>query len=193
MAYYGEVFTPQISTGNVLTTVDLRDTTKPNNGATNPLGAKFRSNVVSAANPNGFPVAYRYVRYNSATNAAVVAFPGVVFWTDATRTTVTSTLSEAYTGTINMIAGYLLPNSASITTLTAAILNGNFVWMQVAGFLAGAASVGSTAVGDALIGANTWLPGRTAAGTAPLNRVLAWAGTAIASSKSDVDIVIESL
>lgn len=193
MAYYGEVFTPEVSTGSVLTALDIRDTTKPNNGARNPLGAKWRTNIVSAANPNGYNVAYRYVRYNSATNAAVVAFPGVVFWTDATRTTVTSTLSEAYTGTINMIAGYLLPNSVSISTLTAAILNGNFVWIQVAGFLAGAASVASTAVGDALIGANTWAPGRTAANTAPTNRVLAWAGTAIASSKSDVDIVIESL
>lgn len=192
MAQYGpSLQTAQITTGNVRTTVDAYDSTKLNNGAKNPLGASYYDNTVSLANPNGVFGKFRYVRYNSVTNAAVKAFPGVVFWADNTYTTVTSTVSEAVDTTVSSIAGYLMPNSTDISGFTAALLNGNYVWIQVGGWIKGAAAAASTAVGDAVIGLNTWVPGRTALNTAPLNRVLAWALTAVASNVSDMMIVVE--
>lgn len=197
MAYYGEVFTPEVSSGNVATVLDIRDTTKSNNGARNPLGAKFRSNVVSAANPNGYPVAYRYVRYNSTANAATQASPAGVFWTDNTFTTVTSTKSEALGGTTggpSFPAGVVLQTSARVT---AAQLNGNFIWIQVAGFLSGVLSPSAAAGDQCLLTGTDWTTTggftKVTVATAPTGRVVSLAVAAAASNVADMYLCFESL
>lgn|SRR5437879_5770465 len=200
MAIYGaSLQTAQVTTGNVATALDKFDSTKPNNGAQNNLGTKYYDNPTTVANPNGTFVAYKYVRYNSTANAATQAAPAAVFWTDNTFTTVTSTASEslftaAAGGAANGIAGILLLTSATVTN---AQLNGNFVWIQVYGHLAGIAAPASTAKGDAILATQAdWTTtggfSRVAAGTAPTGRVAYFAETAVASAKSDGFVAIES-
>lgn len=193
MSYFGEVFTPEISSGNVRTALDLFDATKPNNGARNPLGAKFRAAVITAANPNGAPAVYRYVRYNSTANSiAVQSGPAVVYYTDATFTTVTGKFSESL-GLQSYVAGYLLLNSTDKSGLTAAILNGNFCWIAVAGFVSAAVSAATTA-GDQLIAtgdmSTTGGTARIAGAAATTGRVAAYAS---AASPGNINVVVESI
>jgi len=178
--------TPQVTTGNVRTTMDKYDTTQLNNGAKNPLGAVYFDS-------NG--VKYRYVQYNSSGNAtAVLAYPGVVYWVDALRTQVTALYSEALTAKVNSVAGYMMINSTDVSTLTAALLNTNYIWIAVAGYVKGAASVASTVADDILIGSTTgFVPARIASGSAILNVPVAIAQTAVSSNKSDVWVCVESL
>ena len=175
--------------------MDVRDVTKPQNGARNQLGRKYYDIVATVANPDGAYVAYRYVRYNSTANAAVQATPACVWWTDATFTTVTSTLSEGMG--VNFAAGLLMINSTDVSTLTAAILNGNFVWICVAGYVKSVAAAASTVKGDLNIGNQTdWTTtaglARLAAGANITYRPLAAAVTSLSSSKADLLVVIES-
>lgn len=184
----------QVTTGNVRTVLDVRDTTKPNNGAPNALGSSYYDNPTSTANPNGVPVKYRYVRYNSTANSAVKAAPGLVYWVDNTYTTVTSTMSEGITGTLNDVAGFMMVNSTDLTTLTATLLNGNFVWICVGGYVKAAIVAAATAVGDAEVGGGAaWVPVRVASGTAPTGRPAGFALTAISGSTADVYVTCESI
>jgi len=197
MANFGPaVLTAQISTGNPLTTVDLFDATKINNNAQNDLGiAYYHKAGVTAANPYGYWQKLRYVRYNSATNPAVLARPAVVYWTDEFKTTVSGTQADGFTGTSDDAAGILLPNSTSISTLTAALLNGNFVWICVGGFVPGVNAPASTAVGDWLYGTSgNWTLFRIAyhVGTVTPDKYVAHARSAVASNAADMDIVLES-
>lgn len=186
---------PVITTGNLYTAIDTYAstiTTQPPvnspswpNGAQNPIGAAFllapgafSGPTVSqtyAANGWGAPLIVRYVRYNSATAAAMLAYPAPVYWTDETFTTVTGTFSEgnpASTGNLNSLAGWLLPNFTALGKTGAAsttALNGNFCFIATKGFLPAAAVCASTAVGDAIIGASgNFTVTRTASGSAPL-------------------------
>jgi hypothetical protein len=61
-----------------------------------------------------------------------------VYWADSTFTVVTPILSESYTNSAQSIAGYWLPNYASLPNLTLAQLLGSIGLVQVAGFLPGA-------------------------------------------------------
>lgn len=166
----------------------------PPYGQKAPLGAAYMDNTPSTTYPWGVPAKYRYVRYNSTANAAVVGYPAPVFWTDAGRTTVTSTMSEGITATQQDLAGWMMLNSGDQTALTATILNGNFVFICVAGLVTGAASAASIAAGDWLIGgATAWTPVRVAGGTASGYKIGAYALTAVSSSKSDIVVQCESL
>jgi len=54
MSQYGSsIQTAQITTGNVRTTIDPRDTTFPNNKAVNPLGEKYYDNPVLVVGGSG--------------------------------------------------------------------------------------------------------------------------------------------
>jgi hypothetical protein len=189
-----------ITTGNFRTTVDLFTATQPGtyplpNGQKNPLGTSYYDATVSLAFPSGLGAKYRYVRYNSTANPALLAAPAPVYWTDNTFTTVTGVLSESLGGAagINNVAGYLMPNTGDLTTLTAAILNGNFVWICVGGLVLNAIVPASTAVGDAIIGATgNFTNARVAANTAPTNKVLAWAEAAVAAGVANVMVAVEN-
>jgi len=199
MSQYGSsIQTAQITTGNVRTTIDPRDTTFPNNKAVNPLGEKYYDNpVLVVGELSGSPVAYRYVRYNSTTNAAWLAEPAPVYWVDAAHTTVTGTFSEGLTATSADIAGYAMPNTTDLSQFTGAQLatavNGNFIWIQVFGRILGAFAPGSTAVGDLLIGATGNFTSARIANhaTQTADTPLAWATTAVSSSKSNQWVVVE--
>ena len=192
---------PVVTTGSLYTAIDTYASTISTqpptnvpsnpNGALNPIGAAFLiapgSSLYSPAqfyptaggsvNSNGWgaPLIVRYVRYNSTTNANLLAYPAPVYWTDETFTTVTGTFSEgnvAGTGNLNSLAGWLLPNSTSLALTgakSATALNGNFCFIATKGFLPAAAVCASTAVGDAIIGASgNFTVTRTASGSAPL-------------------------
>jgi len=202
MADYGiSVPTAQVTTGNVATVNDKYDTTKPLNGAVNPLGRRYDGVVTSVSNPSGYPVAYRYVQYNPTAAVTLNAsgasqnVPGVVYWKDETFTDVTPTYSEGLGGSIAaanvapFVAGLLLNPSATATY---------FVFIQVAGLLPKCVVPASTTIGDELIGTATgaalqWT--RAAAGTAIANKVSAWGASASSGSPNlgDIYITIETL
>ena len=213
---------PVVTTGSLYTAIDTYASTISTqpptnvpsnpNGALNPIGAAFLiapgSSLYSPAqfyptaggsvNSNGWgaPLIVRYVRYNSTTNANLLAYPAPVYWTDETFTTVTGTFSEgnvAGTGNLNSLAGWLLPNSTSLALTgakSATALNGNFCFIATKGFVPAAAVVASVAVGDAVIGASgNFTAARVASGTAPTTRFFATALTAV-SANTTADILI---
>lgn len=195
MAQYGSSDqTVQVTTGNVRTTMDKFDATQLNNAARNTLGSVYVDNAVTAANPNGAPTKYRYVRYNSAANSvALQANPAAVYWTDNTFTVVTGKISEAWTANASSFAGLLMPNTTDFVGLTAALLNGNFIWIAVSGLVKAVVSA-AAAAGDQMMAtvdmSTTGGLTKVAAGVAPTNRV---AGYAAAASPSDVWVFAESL
>jgi hypothetical protein len=197
---------PVVNTGNVYTNIDtyiasatsttqvIQQNQPPYpNGAYNTLGQAYLLPVVpgqlSTAKGQGAPLVVRYVRYNSTANPAPLAYPAAVYWTDETFTTVSGVFSEgnpAGTGNLNSLAGILLPNSTSISGLTATQLNGNYVFIAVSGFVSGVAVPAATAIGDSLAGVSgNFLLQRTASGTAPISRRLLQALTAISGSSAD--------
>jgi hypothetical protein len=202
--------TAQVTTGNVRTSIDAFDSTKPNNGAVNPIGMKYFDSVGSLPTSSGgtavltfpgyfgAPVAYRYVRFKGTAAPAINTGPALVWWQDATFTSVTPTKSEAIGGGNSFPAGFLMLNSTDVSTMTTAILNGggngSFVWIAVAGLVKSAVSA-ATAAGDKLMGgAADWATngGSTivTATTAATSRI---AGYAVAASPADVLVVIEGL
>lgn len=201
--------TVRVTTGNVRTTYDLITTSGyfPNPtfgqfGLTNPLGSTF----VDVGGPDsisgtltqlplGTISIYRYVLYKSTANPALIANPGMVYYTNNTFTTVSGAIADGVTGTASDFAGYLMPNTTDLSVLTNTILNnaglGSGVWICIGGFVKAAASVASTAVGDTLVGSATaFTPARVASGTAPTFVRNATALTAVASSASDVVVNI---
>ena len=178
--------TLQVTTGNFRTALDLFDSTQLNNKAQNTLGSIWCDAPTTISNPNGTISIYKYVRYNSATNPAVVASPGPVYYTDATFQVVSGTMADGIGANANSVAGWLMPNTTDMSTLTNLKLNGNFVWICIGGFLSQAIAPAATAIGDAIIGAaGNFTNARVAAGTAPTNKVLGWALTAVAAGKAD--------
>lgn len=203
---------PVVSTGNLYTAVDTYDTTKQNNGALNPLGARYTYPMNTQLDATkgfafgasylgyGVPLSICYVQYFSTALAAFIAAPGVVYWTDKTFRYVTGLYSESAFG-INGIAGYMLLNTTNYPgSLTGAQLAsvvqpggasstvpGNFIWIVTRGYVPSAESAGSVAAGDYLIGSTSaFIPARMAANSSPTNRVVGMAATAVSSSLSDV-------
>lgn len=192
-----------VSTGNVYTAIDTYTATSSTsqtiantypsypNGAMNQPGQAYLlpENAFGLLNAKGqgAPLVVRYVRYNSTANPALVGAPAPVYWTDETMTTVSGAGSEAAFG-IASLAGWLLPNTTSVSGLTAAQLNGNWCFIAVSGFIAGATSVASAAAGGVLIG-NTganFTPATIAPATAITTPSFARVLTAVAGGVSDI-------
>lgn len=171
---------------NATSVNDAYDTSKFNNGTKNDLGKGFYFR-----DSKGRMLKFRYVRINSTTPPASPVV-GPVYWKDNTFTVVTLVSAESVAG-INMVAGVLMNTN---------ITNGNYGWIMVAGFSgagsdsgwgASLESITSVVGGDAVIPATgaTQTVARVAAGTAPTNRVIYWALTAVTSSLSDGLVAVE--
>lgn len=188
----GNVYAPfvRVTTGSFFTTLDP-GTSAPRN----TLGTIYSPPVAAtlATTSAGYaaqPVV-KYVLYNSTSNPNPVAAPAPVYYTDESFTTVSGNSAEAFFTTGGAcIAGYLLPNSTSIASLTNTQLNNSFCWIQVGGLLVGAyapttltgAGVGSQIYGTAT-GNWTSIVNTTIAASA---RSVGIQWKAIASSACDV-------
>lgn len=182
----------QIDTGKVLTYLynpTLGFAPWAGLGENQVLGQRYFAVVNSTAvNPSGAPAIFVLAKYLSTAQPAPVAAPAPVYWTDETYTTVSGVESEGSGLGINSVAGYLMVNTTSVPTLTAAILQGSYVLVQVAGYLPGA--YGPTTGGGAgasIVGsAGNWTSTAIAAGTAPTGRTIGYQVTAISSGLCDV-------
>lgn len=174
--FNGLSLTPQITTGDIATVNDARDTTKPLNGALNPLGSVWRG-----FDANGRPQVIRYVRYNPT--AGITDAVGPVFWKDNTFTVVTPTLSECVTAAANSAAGLLL--NASVT-------DGNFIFILTYGYAAAVLVPASTVKDDSLVGGASQAFVRVASATAPTYKPMAIALTDRASNASDILMICDS-
>ena len=157
-----------VSTGNVYTAIDTYTATSSTsqtiantypsypNGAMNQPGQAYLlpENTFGLLNAKGqgAPLVVRYVRYNSTANPALVAGPAPVYWTDETFTTVSGVFSEGSPSNANSLAGFLLPNTTTLSSLTAAQLNGNWCFIAVSGFIP-SAYLAAGAAGGLVIGA----------------------------------------
>jgi hypothetical protein len=173
------VNTPRISTGNVRTTYDpiVAAVTAAGGGVVpgyvsqnlpQPFGTTFMdiggSDSVSGTTtqlPVGQVAVYKYVLYKSTTNPAVVALPGVVYYTDNTGLIVSGSPTDGVIGSVTAAAGMdgagiMMVNSGDLTTLTATLLNngtaGSGVWICIGGFCKAVASVTGGVAGDKLYG-----------------------------------------
>jgi hypothetical protein len=142
----------QIDTGSALTylynpTQGLGNITAYQGiGENQVLGQRYVGANYTTANPNGAPAIYILVQY-LATSATTLAewqtanAPAPVYWTDNTFTTVSGVFSEGNLvsgGNLNSVAGYWMPNYASLPNVTLAQLLGAYGLIQVAGPLLGA-------------------------------------------------------
>lgn len=207
MAQFGaSIQTAQITTGNFQTTVDLYQASSfssypESNGQQNPLGAAYYDATGTTANVWGVPGKFRYVRYLSTANPALtgVTGPFIVYWTDATFTTVTPVSSESLTGGLNLVAGLAMPNLTAIPGLvnagatgTQTNLGGNYIWVCVGGYVSGVYVAGATpTAGQNLIGSATnFTP--TASSTAANSRILGYATTGTTTNLCNVLVTLES-
>ena len=200
---------PVVSTGNVYTaivtyyaspsaagqTIPPSQTALPN-GAYNYPGQAYLLPIstfgLQGQKGQGAPLVVRYVRYLSTANPALVAAPAPVYWTDETFTTVSGVFSEGNfgggTGSANALAGLLLPNTTSVSGLTAATLNGNWCFIAVSGFVPGATSIAAAAAGGTIVGGAGNFTWATAIGlnAAPTAGSFARVLTAVAAGLSDL-------
>lgn len=177
----------RISTGNLFTALD--------NNPLNPVGAIYapppNQSLAQSTVGGGAPPVVKYVQYKSTTQPTPQAAPAPVYYTDESFTTVSGNAAEAFFTTGGAcVAGYLLPNTTSVSTLTAAILQSCYCFIQIGGLLKGAyapttttgAGTGSYITG-LTTGNNTSLVNTTIAAS---SRVLGIQWSAIASSACDV-------
>jgi len=153
----------------VFGTADPYDSTKPNNGARNPLGTTYYipppscgSLTLPSVAGYGAGLWVRYVLYKSTANPAMAAGPAPVYYTDNTFTTVSGKFTEGVIASKSVsAAGWLLPNTGSVagvgvgSAISATILNnggnGSFVFVGIAGFIPSAYLAAGSA-GDMLYG-----------------------------------------
>lgn len=149
----------------------------------------------SASTPYGTPAIYMLVNYLSTSalvtaNLTTAGAPAPVYWTDNTFSTVTAITTEAFATTpIAFPAGYLMVNTVSLPTLTAAQVIGAQLLIQVAGYLKGAyaPAQGTVGIGSTIVGfAGTFQSNGVAAGTAATYKPFGRQLTAIASGLCDV-------
>jgi hypothetical protein len=150
---------PITSSSALYTAVDAYNTALENNGALQPLGSIYQA-PLNPANTTTTGIGqnnyFKYVRYNPTATQNFLAGPVLVYWKDKTFTTVTGLASEALS--LDLPAGWLLFNttttplaSGQTAAQQAALVNGNFVWIQVGGYLPAAYVTTGTAVGGAII------------------------------------------
>jgi hypothetical protein len=191
------VISSNLVLGNgVFGTCDPYVSTAENNGALNPLGSVYylgpgegglQSNqFLTAATSKGCGSGLwvKYVRYTqqASDTSAVQAGPAPVFWVDETYTQVTDLSTSSATGTLNSVAGWLLPNTTALgsTAFTITVLNGGgngtYVFIGLQGWIGGCFIGASCTKGYGLIGSSTaWTPTQLAsATTAPTSKLLGY-------------------
>lgn len=152
----------------------------------------YSAGSVTSANPNGAPGYFMLVQL-LATSAMTLSqwqtanAPAPVYWSDQTYNTVTAIKSEGWAGAgLQDVAGYWMPNFASLPNATLAQLLGGQGLIQVAGPLTGAyGPTSGGAVGNNIVG----LTGAfQSAGTAsaPATRPFGVQITAVASGLCNV-------
>lgn len=159
------MYTPfaRIGTGSVLTQLD--STPK------NTVGAIWSPPATAGApittKGYGAQPVYKYVYYNSTVNPSPENAPAPVYYTDESFSTVSGDSAEAFFvegGLGPCAAGYLMPNTTSITgllataTATAPGLNQSYCWIQVGGWLGGAfapTTLTGAGVGSYIYGTST--------------------------------------
>jgi len=68
-----------------------------------------------------------------------------------------------------------------------AVVQGNFIWIVIAGYIPAATSITAVAAGDYLIGGGTaFTPARMAANSSPTNTVVGMSATALSGAVSDI-------
>jgi len=166
------------------------------NGALNPLGSIWTipspsQGGIALASSIGYGsyLTVKYVRYNSTSNPAMVAGPGVVYYTDETLTTVSGAFAESYSASNpTYAAGFLLPNTGSVagvglgSGVSAALLNGNYVFIALAGFVP-KAYVASLAQGNPFMGGTGAF---TSVVTTTILRTIGWVWGTVTSNIADV-------
>jgi len=189
---------PITSSSALYTAVDTYNTALENNGALQPLGSIYQAPLNPGATSTtgiGQNNYFKYVRYNPTVSQNFLAGPQLVYWKDKTFTTVTGLGSEALS--TNLIAGWMLFNTTTTPLATgqtaaqqAALVNGNFVWIQVGGYLPGAYVTTGTAAGGVIIGASSTFgaTGYIAPGSNVTNEVAGLVVTAASSNLSDLYI-----
>jgi hypothetical protein len=129
------------------------------------------------------------VRYNPTTSETIQAGPALVYWKDETFTTVTPLAAEAFAGATsaaNSIAGWLLYNTTTLASAAASLINGNFCWIAVGGFVPGA-FISSGAANISLMGAlNAGAAWSTVTPATAGNKVAAYTLTAASSNLADL-------
>lgn len=165
-------------------------------GEVQVLGQRYvGATNTSPSNPNGAPAIFELVKYLSTsalTTANLTTFgaPVPVWWTDNNFNTVTAISTEGLG--LNFPAGYMMLNIIDLTTLTAAMVLGAQLMVQVAGYLKGAymsASAGTAGIGNFIEPfAGTGTSQSVIAGTAPGYNILGTQLTAIAAGLCDVQV-----
>ena len=147
-------------------------------GENQVLGQRyFGVENATAVNPSGAPAIFMLVQYLSTSaittaNLTTAAAPAPVYWTDETYTTVTGITTEALGGTtlgLAFPAGFMMVNTTSLTSLTAAQLVGSYILIQVAGYLSQAymSSSANAGIGSWIVpSAGTFSSAFIAAGSA---------------------------
>lgn len=178
----------------ILTTVSVGPFPSPQ--FPNQLGVVYYDNPVTIANPNGAPTKYRYLRCVFTATPAIQSTPAAVWYVDATMTTVTATIAEAWGGA-SSFAGLMMPNSTDVSTLTTAILKANggaAVWVAVAGIVTGVATAAAGAGAQQFATQADWTTtggfSTVAVGGATVGRQAAFA---FAASPSTVYVNAESI
>lgn len=168
--------------------------TYPGIGENQVLGQRYFSiSNVTKVNPAGAPAIYMLVQMLATSAVTLAAWqtanaPAPVFWADNTFTTITPIMSEAITAKQNSIAGYWMPNYASLPNVTLAQLLNGVGLIQVAGYLGGAyGPAAGGGVDNTIIGATgSFQSAGIASGTASTYRPLGIQLTAVASGLCDV-------
>lgn len=167
-----------------------------NIGEVQVLGQRYVGNAnTTAANPSGSPAIYQLVQYLSTSalttaNLTTANGPIPVYWTDNTFSTVTAISTEAFaTAPLAFPAGYMVVNVVDLPTLTAAMVLGAQLLIQVGGYCkaAYAPAQGSVGIGSWIEGyAGVGQTNGIAAGSSPTYQPFGRQLTVIASGLCDV-------
>lgn len=164
-------------------------------GENQVLGQRYFGANYTTTNANGAPAIYVLVQYlaTSATtlsNWQTANAPAPVYWTDQTYTTVSGIKSEGWAGTGTQlgqdVAGYWMPNYASLPNVTLAQLLGAWGLIQVSGPLTGAYGPASGAALNANIIAATGAFQSAGSTAAAVSRFFGVQVTAVSSGLCNV-------
>jgi len=151
-------FTPQITTGDVAT---VNDATPQNDLGVIYLTVDASNNLVK----------YKYVKMGATVPATGTA-GAPVYYTDATRSIVTNTVTEAFS---HATSSFGANGSFAGLLLNASVTNGYYIWILVEGYFASVTAPASVVKGDVLVCSNTAASAptdntlvRVAAGVAPV-------------------------